>query len=142
MLNHFYKSYKFYLLLLFLFFVFTDQRSYNLLYGEDATWINNFLRGDIYKSLFPRGNFLVLGASLPQVICLSIAKNLSQFAILKSLLSYCLIFLISISNLLNIVSKKRRGQRSLSCSHPIIISSQCIYFTIMRNHSVRMCQLP
>ena len=101
MLNNFYKSYKFYLLLLFLFFVCTDQESFKILYGEDATWINNFLDGDIYKSLFPRANFLVLGASLPQVICLSIAKNLSQFAILKALLSYCLIFLISISNLLN-----------------------------------------
>lgn len=120
MLNNFSKYNKFYLLLLFLFFVITDNQSYKILYGEDATWINNFLRGDFFESLFPRGNFLVLGASLPQVICLSISKNLSQFAFLKSLLSYCLIFLISISNILNkFLSKKIRYLLAIFCFVPL-----------------------
>ena len=120
MLHNFSKYYKFSLLLLFLFFLITDNQSYKILYGEDATWINNFLEGNLYESLFPRGNFLVLGASLPQVVSLSISKNLSQFAFLKYLLSYSLIFLISISNFLNkFLAKKTQFLLSVFCFVPL-----------------------
>ena len=86
------KSYQFYLILLLLLFLLTDFHSYKIIYGEDATWINGFLNGDVLKSLFPRGNFLILGGSLPQVISAAISSNLSQYAILKSVISYILIF--------------------------------------------------
>lgn len=124
------------LLLLLLFLVLTDNQSYKLLYGEDSTWINGFLKGDIYKSLFPRGNFLVLGASIPQLICAFLARNLTQYTFLKFLSSYLLIFLVSFSCFFNkFLSQKIRLLLAVFCIVPLTKSVDFEVFGHLHNLS-------
>lgn len=128
------KSYNFYLILLLLLFLFTDFQSYKIIYGEDATWINGFLNGDVLKSLFPRGNFLILGGSLPQVISATISSNLSQYALLKYVISYILIFCISLTCFLNkFLSKKTRFLLSVFCFVPLSSSIDFEVFGHLHN---------
>ncbi len=120
MLNFIFKRDKAFIFIIFIFLLLSDFKSYKMLYGEDAIWINQLLSGNIVGSLFPRENFFVLGATLPQVVSVLLTKTLAQYGLLKYFLSYLIILFISFSNYLNnFLNKNFKFLLTIFCILPL-----------------------